>query len=156
MMRDMTLMDAMTVCADMRPQDAECVRAMTGMEPGEWFAVDRWQSDGPAWTVDQNGQPWAIGGLNFTSRWAGALWMVARPGLSLHSWRKVTRVVRTVLQITEPAHQLHRHRVEALVLANWPEAQHFASHLGLEYEGTRRAIGSGKQDVQTWAKVTRG
>ncbi len=78
----MTLADALAVTADMRPEDAACIRAVTGDEPGEWFAVNRWRTDGPAFVLEQGGQPWAVGGLALTQRWLGVLWMVARPGLT--------------------------------------------------------------------------
>ncbi len=152
-MRDMTLQDALIVVADMRPEDRACVRAMCGCEPGEWLAVDRWKTDGPAWTVDQDGRPWAIGGMVFINDWTGLLWMMARPGMRAQTWRKVIRLARMVMTVLEPSHPLHRHRVEALVLDGWTGAQALADRLGLVLEGTRQAMGSNRESVQMRAAV---
>lgn len=154
MIRDLTLADALVVCADMRPEDAACVRAVVGAEPGEWFAVDRWRVEGPAWTVVQDGQPWAIGGLSLPNAWTGVLWLVARPGLSGQSWRKLIRVARKVLSCAcDQRHPHYRHRIEAHVLAGWRGAERFAAGLGLVLESTRRQAGSGGEDLQTWVRL---
>lgn len=152
MMRDLTMADALIVCSDMRPEDAACVRAIMGEEPGDWYAVDRFQTPGPAWALVQDGQPWAIGGLT-TRRWCGLLWMVARPGLSGQSWRKVLRLARNILAVaTDPASPQYLHRVEAHVLGGWVGAERFADRIGgLMFEGTRRAAGSRGEDVHVWA-----
>lgn len=152
MIRDLTLADALAVCSDMRPEDERCVRAIMGAEPGDWYAVDRFQTTGPAWTLLQNGQPWAIGGLT-TRGWSGLLWMVARPGLTSESWRKVLRLARTILRVAcDPASPQYVHRVEAHVLGGWGGAAAFAGRIGgLQFEGTRRAAGARGEDVHIWA-----
>lgn len=151
-LRDLALADALAVVADMRPEDAQCVRAVAGREPGEWFAVDRWQTTGPAWCLEQGGQPWAIGGLSFPTDWTGVLWMVARPGLSVHSWGKALQATRTVignaLALDNP---LRRHRVEAHVLHGWAGAARFAAGLGMQCEGIRRQAGAGGESIELWA-----
>ena len=152
MLRDLTLADALVVCGDMRPLDAACVRAVTGTEPGEWFAVDRWRTGGAAWVLDQGGQPWAIGGLSMPNEWTGVLWLVARPGLSGQSWRKTLRATRTVM---ERARGNGVHRIEARVLAGWSEASEFAARLGLVREGVLVAAGRGGESIEVWAKVAR-
>ena len=60
------------------------VRAMTGEEPGEWFAVDRWKTTGPAWTALQaalarrgpllivTDSAYVANGIAKLGRWAGA------------------------------------------------------------------------------------
>lgn len=152
MIRDLTLADALTVCSDMRQEDASCVRAVMGEEPGEWYAVDRFQTRGPAWALLQDGQPWAIGGMT-TRGWSGLLWMVARPGLTGQSWRKVLRLARTMLSVaSDPVSPQYLHRIEAHVLGGWGGAERFAGRLGrLRFEGTRRAAGSRGEDVHIWA-----
>ncbi len=152
-MRDMTLADALIVCADMRPEDAACVRAVCGCEPGEWFAVDRWKTDGPAWTLLQGGQPWLIGGMSFVNAWTGVLWLVARPGVNGQTWRKAIRLARMMLEVLRPDHPMHRHRVEALVLDGWQGAERLADRLGLVLEGTHRAMGANRESVQRRAAV---
>lgn len=154
MIRALSLADALLVCSDMRPADAACVRAMTGLEPGDWFAAERWGSSGPAWTLEQDGQPWAIGGVNMPQKWHAVMWLIARPGMTPQSWRKLIRETRKVLAcLGDPEHQAYVHRVEALVLEGWPEAQRFAEALGFGFEGVRRALGARGENVQTWARV---
>lgn len=151
MLRDLTLADALAVCADMRDEDAQCVRAVCGRESGEWFAVDRWQTAGPAWTLVQDGQPWAIGGLSLPNGWTGVLWMVARPGLSAQSWRKALRATRTVIgRALADDNPMRRHRIEAHVLRGWSGASRFAQHLGLELEAVRRNAGARGESVEVW------
>lgn len=149
-LRDLTLADALAVVADMRPMDAACVRAVAGREPGEWFAVERWRTHGAAWTLLQDGQPWAIGGLSLPQPWMGTLWLVARPGLSAASWRKAMRATRTVLA---SAPRAGVHRVEAYVLHGWSGASRFARGLGLECEGLRVAAGARGESIEVWAQV---
>lgn len=152
MLRELTLADALAVCSDMRPEDAQCVRAFSGREPGDWFAADRWQAYGPAWTLLQDGQPWAIGGLALRTQWSGLLWMVARPGLSGQSWRKALRATRTVIaNAMDPDNPQRRHRIEAQVLQGWRGASEFASRLGLTLEGVMRQAGAQGESFEVWA-----
>lgn len=148
MLRDLTLADALAVCADMRPEDAACVRAVSGLEPGEWFAVDRWRTGGPGWTLLQGGEPWAIGGLSTPTAWVGVLWMVARPGMTAASWGKALRAARIV---AKGAELIGLHRVEAHVLHGWAGASGFAQRIGLQFEGIRRCAGAGGESIEMWA-----
>lgn len=149
MIRDLTLLDACIVCSDMRAEDAACVRAATGREPGEWFAVDRWQSNGPAWTYMQDGMPWAIGGLTLVNDWAGVLWFVARP--RLRSWRVVVRHAHDLVRsAVHPDNPQRRRRVEAHVLHGWRGASALVQHLGLSFEGLRLGAGAGGESFELW------
>lgn len=152
MLRELSLADALAVCADMRPEDAQCVRAVAGRDPGEWFAAERWQAYGPAWVLEQNGQPWAIGGLALRNAWAGTLWLVVRPGLSGQSWRKAIRHARTlVASALAPDNPQRRHRIEAHVLHGWGGASDFAARLGLRLEGVMHQAGAQGESIEVWA-----
>ena len=154
MIEPLSLPGALIVCADLRPLDAACVRAVCGREPGEWFAVDRWSTHGVALELLQDGSPWAIGGLSMPNAWSAVLWMVARPGMTGQSWRKLIRQVRTlVAHACNPAHPEYRHRVEAHVLDGWAEAAEFVRRLGFELEHTRRQAGRGGESVQVWVRL---
>ena len=151
-MRELSLADALIVCSDMRPEDAACVRAATGREPGEWFAAERWQAYGPAWALSQDGEPWAIGGLHLRNGWTGVLWMVARPGMRPQSWRKALRQTRTVIgSAMDAGNPERRRRVEAHVLSGWTEAAEFARRLGLTLEGVMRQAGARGESIEVWA-----
>jgi hypothetical protein len=152
MLRELTLADALIVCGDMRPEDAACVRSATGREPGEWFAVDRWQTYGPAWTLLQDGQPWAIGGLALRNAWSGVLWLICRPGMRSQSWRKALRQTRTVIaNAMAPGNPERRRRIEAHVLHGWGGATGFAQRLGLTLEGVMQQAGAQGESIEVWA-----
>lgn len=157
MIRDLTLDDALAVVRGMRAHDRACVRAMLGEIDDEVFAVNRWQSDGPAWSLLQDGAPVAIFGLQLPNAWTAVAWLLARQAISATSWRNLMRHSRTVARnLMEPGNAAHRRRVEAYVMADWTEASAFAKRLGFEFEGTKRAAGSGGEDVQMWAMVWPG
>ncbi len=152
MFRTLSLPDALVVVSSMRPEDRACFRAVMGDIEDEQIAVNRWQTDGPAWTMLQDNHPAVIGGVSFANSWLATMWMVGTPGLSGESWRKLLRHTRTVLRnLTDPRHPEYRHRIEAHVLASWPQASRFVEVLGFGLEGTRIAAGRGGEDVQTWA-----
>lgn len=152
MIRDLTLLDACIVCSDMRPEDAACVRAATGREPGEWFAVDRWQSNGPAWSYLQDGMPWAIGGLTLVNDWAGVAWFLARP--KLRTWRPILRHMRAVIDAaTREDNPQRRRRIEAHVLHGWAGASRLAGWIGLSFEGLRMGAGAGGESFEMWGLV---
>lgn len=152
-LRDLTLADALAVVAGMRQTDAECIRAACGQEPGEWFAVDRWRAHGAAWTLLQDGEPVAIGGLSMPQPWLGVLWLVARPGMTGASWRKALRTTRTVIASAPKAGV---HRVEAHVLCGWDQASRFAEALGLVLEGIRAHAGARGESIEVWAIAAKG
>lgn len=152
---ELSLGHALAVVAAMRPLDRACVQALLGDISDEAFAVNRWQSYGPAWAlVDGSGQALAIGGVSLPNEWTGVMWLVVRDGLPLETWRKLMRQTRTVIgNALDPANSAYRHRLEAHVLESWGDAQKLVRALGFEFEGTRRAAGRGGENVQQWAIV---
>lgn len=141
----LTLEDALAVARDMRAQDRHAVRALTGANSAEWFAANRWQSEGPAWALlEENGS--AIFGLSMHAPWAATAWLVTSPGFD--SWRKVVRHCRTVAANLKDT---PLHRIEALVMDDWPAAQRFAARLGFKHEGTKRNAGFHGEHFQVWA-----
>jgi hypothetical protein len=157
MIRQLTLADAVIVCSDLRPEDAACVRAVSGREPGEWFAAERWGSYGPAWALLRAGRTLAIGGMTLVNGWTGLLWFVARPGLERGDWRQIVRATRTVLRnATDPANPERRHRIEAHVLHGWAGASRLADHIGLRLEGIRWGAGAGGEAIEVWGLAVNG
>lgn len=151
-LRTMTLADAMVVTAGMRDWDRRAVRALMGEISDEAFAVSRWQQDGPAWALYQNGTPVAVGGLAFMSAWSAVFWLLCTPQMTGQSWRKLLRQTRTVIvNVTSPAHEHYRHRVEAHTLGGWGGADALVERLGFRLEGCRRKAGSGGEDFHVWA-----
>lgn len=145
--RDLTLADAVAVSAGMRPEDRDCLAAVAGGCNAEAFAINRFQSDGAAWTLLQDGEPVAILGLSSVSPWAVNAWLIATPAMSRQSWKKLLRFARTV---RDNALQKTR-RIECMVLSTWPKAAGFAESLGFELEGVKRNAGKGGEDVLLYA-----
>ncbi len=154
MIERLSLAGALIVCNDLRPLDAACIRAVCGREPGEWFAVDRWETHGVGFEVTQDGMPWAIFGLSLPTNWTALLWMVARPGMQQQTWRKGIRAARGLLdQVADPANAEYRHRIEAHVLDGWAEAAEFIKRLGFRHEHTRERMGKNGENVQVWVRL---
>lgn len=153
----LTLAHALHVIDRMRPMDRACAVAVLGLDwDREAFAVNRWQTDGPAWTmVGEGGEPLAVGGLSFSNAWTGVLWLICSDHLQgPQTWRKLLRHMGKVMRSAlDPANPYARRRIEAHVLASWPEAQSLVRHLGMTLEGTRRGAGCGGEDLQIWATL---
>lgn len=150
----MTLHHALAVCSRMRDEDRACLDAVLG--PGweaEDFAIDRHQTTGPGWALlDASGAPVAIFGLSLSSAWSCVAWLVGTDAMTPQSWKKLLRFSRTVkANVLNPAHEHHRHRIEAHVLSRWPGAKRFAARLGMTLEGTRVAAGANGEDIGVWA-----
>lgn len=155
MLCTLTLADTLAVVARMRDLDRRCVAAAMGEVSDEVFAANRWQTEGPAWSLWDDRGPQAVFGLTLVNGWTAVAWLVATDQMRRDSWRKLIRHSRTVLaNVTDRANPNFRHRVEAHVLCEWTRASAFAQHLGLEREGTRRAAGAGGEDIEIWTKVT--
>lgn len=154
MIERLSLAGALIVCNDMRPRDADCVRAVCGREPGEWFAVDRWQAHGVGFEVLQDGKPWAIFGISLPTAWTALVWLVARPMAKRETWRKGMRVAASLLsQVADPGNPEYRHRIEAHVLEGWEEAARFIERLGFRHEHTRERVGRNGENVQVWVRL---
>ena len=150
-MNRLTLEDALMVCASMRERDRRCVRAALGEVSYDVFAVNRWQTDGPAWSLHQDGAPVAIFGLSFQNDWVATAWLVATPQCSLNSWGKLLRFAKTVRNQAMGPGPFHKGRIEAQVLVGWSDASRFAGCLGFVLEGIKRRAGSGGEDFEIWA-----
>lgn len=154
MTRELTLQAALYVVRHMRANDRLCVEALIGEITDEEFAINRFQAYGPAWTILQDGEPVAIGGVTFGNDWIGVLWMLTTDRIDGQSWRKLIRLGRNIIaNAMDPTNQHHKRRIEAHVLKGWDAAERFASHMGLQYEGTRRCAGYRGEDFETWAIV---
>ncbi len=155
MLRTMTLADAIHVATRMRAMDRACVSAVLGDIEDEAFAVSRWQTTGPAWTLaDATGKALAVFGLSLPNAWTAVAWLIAADGIASAAWRELIRHARAVASnVSTPGREAYRHRVEAHVLAGWGEARRFAQALGLGYEGTRCGAGRLGENVEIWAIV---
>lgn len=155
----LTLPATIVVCRAMRPRDAHCITALRGPFDPDTFAVDRWQTPGPAWALHDDAGPLIAAGLAFTSAWSACFWLVAHERAdalapTAETWRKVVRETRKVIvNVLDPRNEHARRRVEAHVMVGWPEARRLVAHLGFEHEGTCRKAGSGGEDFEIWARV---
>jgi len=153
-MRELTLSDALAVVRDMRLEDRACVAAMNPGLTDEQFAVNRWQTHGPAWVIDDDhGAPVAIGGVSFQTDWLGVFWFVATPRMRPKHWKNTIRNLDTVLaRAQEKGNPYFKRRLEAYTLGGWEEAARFAASR-FEFEGTKRGAGANGEDILMWARV---
>jgi hypothetical protein len=145
-LRDLTLADAVAVTTRMRQVDADCLRAVADGIDAEQFAINLYQGTGAAWTVVDDGDPVAIGGVKLPVPWAGVVWFVCTDRMRPVTWKKLIRHGRIVLR--NASEQLRR--VECHVLGGWAEAILFAEKCGFELEGVRRGAGRDGQDILTY------
>jgi hypothetical protein len=127
------------------------------MLPGmsdEQFAVNRWQTDGAAWTLANDAQqPVAIGGISFQSSWCGVFWFIATPAIKRKQWEIAIRALDTALQrAQDPTNPNFKRRLEAYTLSGWSAAERFAASR-FAFEGTKRGAGSRGEDILMWARV---
>lgn len=141
----MTLTDALSVTSRMRQLDSECLFSVSDGVSPEQFAVNLWQTEGAAWTVVDDGDPVAIGGVKLPVPWCGLVWFVCTDGMRPVTWKKLIRHGRIVL--SNASKRLRR--VECHVLGSWAEAVLFAERIGFELEGVRRKAGRDGQDILT-------
>lgn len=149
MIHDLTLEAALHVCRNMRELDRAGVRALLGDIPDDVFAVNRWQTDGPAWFLEQGGEPVAIFGIQLAHKTAGCAWLVCTERMS--SFKKLLRHCRTVRDNAFTRGGMRR--IEALTLVGWPQAADYAAKCGMEYEGLRRCVGVNGETFQSFAVV---
>jgi hypothetical protein len=144
-MRNLTLADALAVTSRMRQADSECMHAVGFTTEPEQIALYHWQSEGAAWTVLDDGEPVAIGGLRLATPWIGVAWFVCTDRMRPVTWKKLIRHGRIVLGNASK----RLRRVECHVLSTWTEAVVFAKRAGFEVEGVRHNAGRDGQDILT-------
>lgn len=146
-LRTLTLAAAVYVASNMREMDRECLRAATTIEDPEVFGLNRWQTDGAAWSLhDDDGIPIAMGGISQNVPWVGTAWMVATDRMTSASWKKLVRHSRKVFHNAAKVIP----RIEAHVLKDWTEADKFARSLRFEFEGERHRAGRDGQSILTF------
>jgi hypothetical protein len=145
----LTLDACLHVCRNMRDEDRRGIEAAMGKTSAETFAVNRYQSEGPAWFIEQDGAPVCIFGIQLQHDKAGIAWMVCAN--NMRSFKKLIRFSRTV------ADNAFKHagmrRIEACTLVGWEQAKEFAKRLGMDHEGTRRQVGTGGESFHIFARV---
>lgn len=145
MFRTLTLADALAVTSRMREADRNCLHAVGFTTDPEQLALYHWQAEGAAWTLLQDGEPVAIGGVRLANEWTGVVWMVCTDRLTTATWKKLIRHGRIVLGNASK----RLRRVESYVLSNWKEAHAFACRTGFELEGVRHGAGRDGEDILT-------
>ena len=96
MFETLTLDAALYIVRNMRPENRESMmQGLPDMSP-ETFAINRWQTDGAAWALFQDGVPVAMGGIAMALPWLGVAWFVVASGINRNSWKKLLRFSRRV------------------------------------------------------------
>lgn len=144
----LTLDAALHVCRNARQQDWACIRAMLGDVSPEVFAVNRYQTDGAAWWLEQDGTAVAILGVQRQHERAGCAWLVCTD--RMRSFKKLLRFSRTVAANAMGSGWL---RIEAHTLVGWAEAERYALKCGMQFEGLRRCCGVSGESFKTFSMV---
>lgn len=142
--RTLTLVDAVYVASNMRQVDRDCVECVTTITSPEFFALNRWQTDGAAWSMGD--VPICMGGISMAVPWIGTVWLVCTDAMSTDSWKKLLRWGRRILANAAQTFA----RLECHVLSTWGEAERFARRMGFVLEGTRKRAGRDGQDILTF------
>ena len=143
----LTLIDAVRIAERMREPDWACVYAVSEIKTAESFGLNRWQTDGAAWSLyNDAGQPVAMGGLSQAVPWNAVAWMVATGDIDYSSWKKLIRHSRKVFRNAAKVIP----RIEAHVLHGWSDAEKFAMKLNFSLEGTRYRAGRNGQDIRMY------
>lgn len=145
----LTLGAAQYICQRMRALDAQVMRAMMGDLKPDTFAINRYQSNGAAWFLEQDGEPVAMFGLEQLNDRCVVAWLCCTD--SMRSFKKLIRFSRTV---ADNAAEAGIARIEAHVMEGWGEAEGFAQRLGMELEGTRRMCGTAGESFHIFARVS--
>lgn len=140
---------AIAIVRNLRAEDLQCFEATMPVFNADLYAINRWQSDGAAWHLLQDGRPVVMGGITMVTPWIGLAWMVVAKGVTQASWKRLLRFSRTVFKNARQTFP----RIEAHVLGGWTQAGRYASTLGFVLEGTRRRVGRDGQDVLTFAMI---
>lgn len=143
MIETLTLQGALHVIKNMRKADRDCLEALAPKMSDEYFALSKWQTNGAAWQVVQNGEAVAIAGIMEVAPWHGVAWMVSTDKISRDSYKNMIRFTKVVFDNASDQYQ----RLEATVLGTWTQAEKYARHLGFVHEGTRCKAGRDCQDV---------
>lgn len=145
--RTLNLAAAVYIASNMRAMDWQCLEAVTIIQDPEVFGLNRWQTDGAAWSLhDDQGVPIAMGGISQNVPWVGTAWMVATDQMTPTSWKKLVRHSRKVFHTAAKVIP----RIEAHVLKDWTEADKFARSLKFEFEGERHRAGRDGQSILTF------
>lgn len=140
---------AQYICQRMRALDAQVMRAMMGDLKPDTFAINRYQSNGAAWFLEQDGEPVAMFGLELLNDKCMVAWLCCTD--SMRSFKKLVRFSRTVA-LNADGNGIAR--IEAHVLSDWVGAVEFAKRLGFEFEGTRRKCGTGGESFHVFARIS--
>jgi len=140
---------AQYICQRMRALDAKVMRAMMGDLKPDTFAINRYQSNGAAWFMEQDGEPVAMFGLEKLNEKCVVAWLCCTD--SMRSFKKLIRFSRTVAGNAAAGGVV---RIEAHVMDGWGAAAGFAQRLGMEFEGTRRMSGNAGESFHIFARIS--
>lgn len=129
-------------------------------EEGDVFKLDLREGDSlgippmdmpsPAWTMKEDGNPIACGGIMHVGGGVGVVWVQATDKVRGHGL-KLCRFAKQAVQIV--FEEMKFHRIQATVRADRPEYRRWAEMMGFECEGLMRKATPNQQDVYLYARV---
>lgn len=145
------LAEILYVAANLRPACLRDVRSTAGDIDCERLAINRFEAPGRKWAFydHEQGVPHSIIGLE-QDRGPGILtWWMMTTALTEKHGLSIARFGRSAVRGLFAAGECHR--IQAFVLADWPEACKLAETIGLRHEGVMRASGLGREDIAIYA-----
>ena len=135
----------------LRDEDNRAIRAFTNYEPGEAWAVDSYRSALLSWTLmNDDGYPVGISALTQVAPGTLYSWTVGHP--------EISKTARQWLPFLKKAFDRALamggyHRIECYVLEGFDGAKLVMRHLGMQYEGTRKAVGADRENALLYGRV---
>jgi hypothetical protein len=145
----LTLANAVLVAHSIRPECERDVRATAGDILPDVLAMNRFQAPGRAWSFHgPDFQPHCLVGLEEDRAGVLTWWMLTTRLYEKHAL-SVARFGRNAVRALFAAGECHR--VQAFVLADWPQACKLAELIGLRREGVMRSSGLQREDIAIYA-----
>lgn len=147
MIKEMTLLDAMSVAYRMRECDQKEIAILMPNVSFEQYAMTRYQSAGLKFTLMDGNQPVCVGGFESASiPGIYTTWMIATDDICAYK-RELIRFCRgAIRKLLEEARKL-----QATIHCENTVGQQFAEHFGYEYNGILPRHGMDNSDYYLYS-----
>lgn len=148
--RPLTLANALLVAHEMRPESHRDVASTAGELAPDVIAMNRLCAPGTAWSFHCpiSALPFAVAGLEEERPGVLTWWMISTRKVEKHALT-IARFGRNAVSSLLATGECHR--IQAFVLADWPQACKLMEVIGLHREGVMRSAGIRQEDIAVFA-----